>query len=319
MTQPLLRKRKNFDQQEYRDNHDRWLVSYADFITLLFAFFVVMYAISSVNENKYRVLSGSLVSAFKRSASDLDQPDANNSSSPETVLEGEFKAKLDSDQALKPETETETKSDPEPEPEPEPEPGPEPEPEPEITFEKEASLDDQKTNRYIRQQKMRDMATDIMQVLSPLVRDGSVSVTQSVQGITIEINASVLFSTGQAQLAGNSAQTLRAVAEVVRGHEHKIHVEGHTDNMPIHTTSFPSNWELSTARASSVVRLFIENGVDPRRLTALGYGEYRQVATNETSEGRARNRRVTIMILSNEPVQVTEVPVDFEITENEAL
>jgi chemotaxis protein MotB len=81
--------------------------------------------------------------------------------------------------------------------------------------------------------------------------------------------------------------------------------------MPIHTLHFPSNWELSTARASSVVRLFIENGVNPYRLTALGYGENRQVASNETPEGRARNRRVTIMIMSKEQGQVTEIPVDF--------
>ncbi|MBA2482861.1 MAG: OmpA family protein, partial [Nitrosomonas sp.] len=198
---------------------------------------------------------------------------------------------------------------------PEPEPEPELVPEPKINLVEDAYLIEQETKRYIRQQKMQDMATDIMHVLSPLVKDGRVSITQSMQGIKIEINASVLFSTGHAQLAENSEQTLRAVAEVVRGHEHEIHVEGHTDNKPIHTTSFPSNWELSTARASSVVRLFIEKGVDPRRLTALGYAEYRQVATNETSEGRARNRRVTIMILSNEPVQETEVPVD--IAENE--
>ena len=290
MTQPLMRKRRNFDQQEYRENHDRWLVSYADFITLLFAFFVVMYAISSVNENKYRVLSGSLVSAFKRNASDSNQPSAINPSSIVT----------------EPELESESES--------------EPEPDPEISLiEKEPNLNEQETKRYVKQQKMQDMANDIMQVLAPLVQDGRVSVTQSVQGITIEINASVLFSTGHAQLAESSEQTLRAVAEVVRGHEHEIHVEGHTDNMPIHTIYFPSNWELSTARASSVVRLFIENGVDPRRLTALGYGENRQVASNETSEGRARNRRVTIMILSNEPVQVTEVPVDFDFVENEVL
>lgn len=289
MTQPsLMRKRKNFDQYEYRDNHDRWLVSYADFITLLFAFFVVMYAISSVNENKYRVLSGSLVSAFKRNASDPNQPSS--------IIQSSI--------VTEPELESESES--------------EPEPDLKLSLiEEEPNLNEQETEKFLKQQKMRDMANEIMHVLAPLVQDGRVSVTQSVRGITIEINASVLFSTGHAQLAESSEQTLRAVAEVVRGHEHEIHVEGHTDNMPIHTIYFPSNWELSTARASSVVRLFIENGVNPRRLTALGYGENRQVASNETSEGRARNRRVTIMILSKEPVQVTEVPVGF--VENEVL
>lgn len=282
MTKSLMRKRRNSDQQEYRENHDRWLVSYADFITLLFAFFVVMYAISSVNENKYRVLSGSLVSAFKRNAPDVKQPAA--------IIPSPAK----------------TESEPEEEPAP-------------VQIDEKPILDEQATERFIRQQKMQGMASDIMHVLAPLVQDGSVSVTQSVQGITIEINASVLFSPGHAQLAENSMQTLRAVAAVVQGHEHEIHVEGHTDNIPIHTTHFPSNWELSTARASSVVRLFIENGVNPRRLTALGYGENREVASNETPEGRARNRRVTIMIMSKQPEQVTEIPVDFVPEKNETL
>lgn len=282
-----MRKRRNRDQQEDSDNHDRWLVSYADFITLLFAFFVVMYAISSVNEGKYRVLSGSLVSAFKRNASDSKQPT-------EII-------------PLSIEIESELESESEPE-----EPAPAL-----IEVEAEPILNDQETERVVRQQKMRGMANDIMHVLAPLVEDGRVSVTQSAQGIAIEINASVLFSPGHAQLAESSTQTLRAVAAVVQGHEHEIHVEGHTDNIPIHTIHFPSNWELSTARASSVVRLFVENGVDPRRLTALGYGENRQVASNETPEGRTRNRRVTIMIMSNEPGQVTEIPVDFVSEENE--
>ena len=285
-----MRNRRNFDQQGDSDNHDRWLVSYADFITLLFAFFVVMYAISSVNEGKYRVLSGSLVSAFKRNAPDSKQPTEIISSSIE--IEPELESELE----LEPETNPAL-----------------------IEIEEAPTVNEQEIERVVRQQEMRGMASDIMHVLAPLVEDGRVSVTQSVQGIAIEINASVLFSPGQALLAESSTQTLRAVAVVVQGHEHEIHVEGHTDNMPIHTIHFPSNWELSTARASSVVRLFIENGVDPRRLTALGYGENRQVASNETPEGRTRNRRVTIMIMSNEPGQVTEIPVDYVPEENESL
>jgi chemotaxis protein MotB len=285
-----MRNRRNFDQQGDSDNHDRWLVSYADFITLLFAFFVVMYAISSVNEGKYRVLSGSLVSAFKRNAPDSKQPTEIISSSIE--IEPELESELE----LEPETNPAL-----------------------IEIEEAPTVNEQEIERVVRQQEMRGMASDIMHVLAPLVEDGRVSVTQSVQGIAIEINASVLFSPGQALLAESSTQTLRAVAVVVQGHEHEIHVEGHTDNMPIHTLHFPSNWELSTARASSVVRLFIENGVDPRRLTALGYGENRQVASNDTPEGRTRNRRVTIMIMSNEPGQVTEIPVDYVPEETETL
>ncbi len=134
-------------------------------------------------------------------------------------------------------------------------------------------------------------------------------VTQNSLGITVEINASVLFSPGQAKLAENSNLALQAVAHVIKEHEHEIHVEGHTDNLPIHNESFPSNWELSTARASSVIRLFVENGVEANRFTAIGYGENRPIETNETPEGRKRNRRVAVMILSTDPDKVTEIPI----------
>lgn len=261
----MRRRRRGFDQRETQDNHDRWLVSYADFITLLFAFFVVMYAISSVNEGKYRVLSDSLVSAFSNKSVNSDQPV--NSSLPPAIIELPIKKTV-------------------------------------------AAIDPSSEIKLIQKKKMKRMAKDIIQALAPLVQDGKVRVTQSTLGITVEINASVLFSPGQAQLAESSAATLRAVAKVVRGHGHEMHVEGHTDNLSINTIHYPSNWELSTARASSVVRLFIENGVDARRLTALGYGENRPVALNDTKEGRARNRRVTIMIMSLEPEQVVELPID---------
>lgn len=160
-----------------------------------------------------------------------------------------------------------------------------------------------------KQEKMKRMAKSILGALEPLVKDGQVRITQNSLGITVEINASVLFSPGQAKLAESSSLTLQAVAYVIKGHEHEIHVEGHTDNLPIHTESFPSNWELSAARASSVIRLFIENGVEAHRLTAIGYGENRPLETNETPEGRKRNRRVTIMILSTNPDKVTEIPI----------
>lgn len=261
------RRIRGFDQREAHDSHDRWLVSYADFITLLFAFFVVMYAISSVNEGKYKVLSGSLVSAFRSNTASFQQPVEN--APPPALIDLPIKS--------------------------------------EVT----PQLNQPTDTRFVQQKTMRRMAKDIMQALAPLVQDGKVRVTESAQGITVEINASVLFSPAQAILAESSSVTLRAVAEVVKGHEHEIHVEGHTDNIPINTFHYPSNWELSTARASSVIRLFIDNGVTARRLTALGYGENRPVALNETHEGRARNRRVTIMIMSQEPEQVTELPIDF--------
>ncbi len=261
----MLKRRKQ-SNDEYGDNHERWLVSYADFITLLFAFFVVMYAVSSVNEGKYHVLSNSLINAFKsNNPSNLMPP--RSIESPSVNIQKSHQA--DSIKLIE-----------------------------NLSFMKEK-----------KQEKMKSMAKDILTALEPLITDGQVRVTQSALGISVEINASVLFSPGQAKLAENSSLTLQAVAHVIKGHEHEIHVEGHTDNVPIHTDSFLSNWELSTARASSVIRLFIENGVEAYRLTAIGYAENRPIETNETLEGRKRNRRVTVMILSADPNKVTEIPI----------
>ncbi len=267
--------KRHLKVEETPDNHDRWLVSYADFITLLFAFFVVMYALSSVNDGKYRVLSNSLVSAFKSTSSN---PISFQSVELPSIVEQPFQ---NMEKTTTPPT-----------------------------------LSEQQNTRIKRKEKMKGMAKDILLALAPLVQDGKVRVTQNALGITVEINASVLFSPGKAQLAESSSLSLSAVAQVVKDHEHEIHVEGHTDNIPIQTLTFPSNWELSTARASSVIRLFIENGVATHRMTAIGYADNKPVETNTTLEGRKRNRRVAVMILSKEPEKITEIPVSLGSSDN---
>lgn len=251
---------------EEHENHERWLVSYADFITLLFAFFVVMYAISSINEGKYRVLSDSLVDAFKRAPSSqepvrikTEAPSLSPTGKP-LVVPKPISARRDPAQEAK---------------------------------------------RKVQEEKMKGIATDILKVMEPLVKEGQVRVTQSPLGVSVEINASVLFAPGQALLEKPSIQVLTAVGQVVAGVPNDVQIEGHTDNIPISTLAYPSNWELSTARASSVVRLFIDNGVDPARLTAIGFADQRPVEPNTTIEGRARNRRVTVMIEPDEKVPST--------------
>jgi chemotaxis protein MotB len=239
--------------EEEHENHERWLVSYADFITLLFAFFVVMYSLSSLNEGKYRIMSDSVVNAFRNIATNSDSPHIISS----------------------------------------PIPSIRPSPPPSAADSAEAE-----EARKSKAERVRNMAEEIRKVLAPLVADGHVRVTEGAFGITVEINASVLFASGEAQLGGDAIRALRAVAEVVAGSEFPITVEGHTDVSPIATPMFPSNWELSAVRASSVVRLFVEAGVRPARLAAAGYGDQRPVADNATAEGRARNRRVTILIES---------------------
>ncbi len=250
----MPRRRRREDDHE---NHERWLVSYADFITLLFAFFVVMYSLSSINEGKYRILSDSLVSAFR--SININET-GNQIVLPPTVVAA-------------------------------------PLPSPAIMNQTPRDSEAQ-ARRQAQIQRMHSMADSIRRVLEPLTRSGQVSVSEGAHGITVEINASVLFSAGEAALGASALAPLRAVAQVLSGADFPVTIEGHTDDIPINTFRYPSNWELSSARASSVVRLFVEAGVAPDRLTAAGYSDQRPIADNATEEGRARNRRVTILIES---------------------
>jgi chemotaxis protein MotB len=249
--------RKKFD--ETSDNHERWLISYADFITLLFAFFVVMYAISVVNEGKYRVFSDALGDAFAHGA--LAQKGAESQVQPLVAM---------------------------------------------------PSLAARRRAEALRREKERltTLARDLSSTLAPLVKEGKVRVTQNSRGVSVEINASVLFDSGEATLTEESKLTLRALAVLLKDDPHAVHVEGHTDNTPIRTAQFPSNWELSAVRASSVVRLFIDGGVAAERLTVVGYGANLPVAANDDPEGRARNRRVAVTILSALPDTTTEIPTN---------
>lgn len=248
--------RKKYEVEH--ENHERWLISYADFITLLFAFFVVMYAISVVNEGKYKVFSVSLGDAF----GGKDQKTASVASSnvPQVIVL----------------------------------------PDPLIKRRAEA----------MRREKERltQLAQKLTSTLAPLVREGKVRVTQNSRGVSVEINASVLFDPGDATLTPESDQALRALAVLLKDDPHAVQVEGHTDPTPIRNALFPSNWELSAVRASSVVRLFIDSGVAPGRLTAVGHSANIPVASNDTPEGKARNRRVAVTILSALPDTTTEIP-----------
>jgi chemotaxis protein MotB len=254
-----MARRKKYEEEH--ENHERWLVSYADFITLLFAFFVVMYAISSVNEGKYRVLSDALGIAF----SGLKQQ-------PPVV-----KDPIESPRQYLPIPPAPQRAN-------------------------DAAIKREKT-------QMTNIARDLLKAMAPLISQGKVRVTQTNRGVSVEINASVLFAPGEAKLNPQSDKALRAVAQVLTKVDNAIQVEGHTDDVPISTPMFPSNWELSAVRASSVVRLFLESGISEKRLVAMGHAANDPVAANDTSEGRLRNRRVQLMILSGLPETVTEVPV----------
>ena len=242
----MARRKKRIEH----DNHDRWLISYADFVTLLFAFFVVMYSISSVNEGKYKTFSNSLSMAF------TNQP----SSASISIVPNEQELLL-------------------------------------------KTLVDRRTARLGEQQRkihdrMKNLANGLSQVMSSLISQRMVSVNQTRRGVVIDISASTLFGTGEAILRPGMLGVLRQVSTVLSKEELPIEVEGHTDDIPIATAQFPSNWELSSARASSVVRMLIDNGVPAKNLTVVGLASNQPLAPNDSQENRARNRRVTITIVS---------------------
>lgn len=249
-------RRKPLDDDD--ENPDRWLVSYADFITLLFAFFVVMYSISSVNKGKYDKLASSMGGAFTgENASIQLKMNAGNPSDAASKLKNQQKSLI--------------------------KPLP-------LTY-----LYSEKMRR--EREALTNMGIDLSNKLSPLISEGKVRVMQNNRGIRIDINDSVLFSPGSAELAGTASAMMNEIAIMLKDNQRHIQVEGHTDNIAIHNATFFSNWELSAVRASSVVRMLSEIGIAENRLSALGFGAAQPINENETPAGRAKNRRVSIMIL----------------------
>lgn len=227
---------------EEPENHERWLVSYADFITLLFAFFVVMYSISSINEGKYKILSESLTGVF-------NQPDR----SIKPIPVGEERPRSGD-----PERPTHNEED------------------------ADASL--------------RDIAASVREAFGGLIQSDQMTVRGNEMWIELELSSSLLFPSGDALPNNQAFEIIEKVAKILAPYENPVKVEGFTDNLPIQTAEFPTNWELSAARAASIVRMLAMDGVNPARLAAVGYGEFQPVADNTTAQGRARNRRVVLVI-----------------------
>ena len=247
-----MARRKQRGEHEH-ENLERWLVSYADFITLLFAFFVVMYSISAVNEGKYRVLSHALGEAFGRGV-------------PVVVIQQQSPLQ----HSVRGGPAQVVQQTP-------------PSPTPRQAVEAEA---------------MKQVAKTLTSTLDPLVQQGVVRVSQTSKGVDIEINASLLFASGDATLSPDSRRALQAIARVLKDQRYDLEVDGYTDDQPIKSKFYPSNWELSAVRAGSVARELGDDGIPDDRLKVVGYGSNQPLSPNDTPEGRARNRRVEIMVLA---------------------
>jgi chemotaxis protein MotB len=149
------------------------------------------------------------------------------------------------------------------------------------------------------EREMKQIAEIVSKAVQPLIDQGLIKVTQHKLWVEIEMNTSILFASADSELEEEAFPALKALANVLKKLPNSIDVEGHTDNLPINTEQFPSNWELSSGRAASVVHLFTQYGVNPRRLSSIGYAEFRPVSNNTTAEGRLRNRRVKVVILAD--------------------
>jgi chemotaxis protein MotB len=232
-------------------NHERWLVSYADFITLLFAFFVVMYAMSQVDVKKLGRLSKAMQSAFDTRVFDAGSQKLDLS---EGIAEGVAQQKI-----MEPMSPLVTPS--------------------------AATLD--KLQRKVEQKLIQQKSQD------------KVKFKQDKRGLVISLVEAGFFNPGEADIKGSSLKVLDSIAQSLMPIRNQIRVEGHTDNTPIHNERFPSNWELSTARATNVISYLMSHyEFSPQRLSAAGYGEFRPVASNVQAEGRAANRRVDIVVLN---------------------
>jgi chemotaxis protein MotB len=248
-------------------NHERWLVSYADFITLLFAFFVVLYASSQVDKRK----AGRLALAIQVAFQELGVFQTSNTQVP-----------LRDDDAM--------------------------------PFEKVQIVENmQRQNDLARvvdpmkgiltssaeAQSLHDARELIQKALAPEIRKNEVSMTTRREGLVVSLREIGFFDSGSASIRPDAMNAISRLAEVLRERPENIRVEGHTDNIPIHNVRFASNWELSTSRATEMIRVLITHfGLPPDRLSAAGYGEFHPVASNSTPAGRAQNRRLDIVILA---------------------
>jgi len=269
---------------EEHTNHEAWAIPYGDLITLLLAFFVVMYALSSVNEGKYRLLSDSLYAAFRGEPRTL-----------EPVELGQHQAGAGAD------SRTGVLQQQRPDPQRALAAGqlvslaPSA---PKVASARAAELAQQALRRDT---ELARVADQVQTALGDLVQRKLMTVRRNQQWVEVELRTDILFTSGSAQPAPAAIPVLEQLAQALVPLPNAVRVEGYTDNVPIRTSVFYSNWELSAARAGSVVRVLASQGIDPARLAVVGYGEQRPVQSNASAEGRNANRRVVVVILAVEP------------------
>ena len=239
----MARKKVNRDEPK----GDEWLATYSDCVTLLMTFFVLLYAMSSVDENKMRALSQAFRTVMAGEAGD-------------TILE--YSLYNGDVPLIGGEIPTDT-------------------------------IDGEKIEESMYYQVSKFVDEHDLEAV--------VDIIETDLGVAIQLRDNILFETSKSDLRSESKEILDSIAALISSMNNNIVVEGHTDNRPINTAEFPSNWELSVDRAINVVRYFVENEkIDPSRLSATGYGEFQPIVDNDTEENMEKNRRVNILIMTND-------------------
>jgi chemotaxis protein MotB len=250
-------------EPEKHVNHERWLVSYADFITLLFAVFVVLYAMGQSDKKKVEEVVKSIQQSFGMATAGAPSPKIN-------VIDSQAITVIPS---LKPEI----KANP-------------------MGRSRSGQVKTRADEKDFRQIKAA--------IEAYLVKQGAqhkVTLEITRRGLVVSLKEAGFFASGQADIKPDGYDLINTIAEVVTQYSNPLRLEGHTDNVPISTAQFPSNWELSTARATHGLKYLMKNfDIDADKISATGYAEFRPLAENTTPEGREKNRRVDLVMLSSE-------------------
>ena len=235
-----------FSEEPEKDDSERWMLSYLDFITLLCCFFILMYSMSRVDQEKFDALKSAMNSQFGGTDYIVGESPGPSIMVGETAANGLHKGVSEESQMQ------------------------------EVQQKLQATID----NKQLQ---------------------SNVTIFSDERGIVIRVRDSLFFPSGKADFSESAKKTIDIMGETMKTLPNYVHIEGHTDNVPIHNDEFSSNWQLSNTRASNVVEELIRgSGYDPHLLSATGYGEYRPIASNNSPEGRQMNRHVDIVILKSE-------------------
>jgi chemotaxis protein MotB len=315
-------------EPEKPPNHERWIISYADFTTLLLATFVVMYAVSSINSSKFQEMAeafstafiGRVVNPHDSGMAAAEKSPFSNMPSPVHVPIVTRQAQIknlpiatiqEEPQRAQPQERSDQSSNPaQPgqsgqapgalKPEAQNAGGPPGERETVIVEPSGPPVTLPELREQIEQRvQSLDLAFEKLKAaLAPLIGTGQVRVSLQSLGVVVDINEVLLFNSGKAELTPQALPLIDKIAAILKGLPYQIQVNGFTDNKPIHNAQFDSNWDLSASRAISVVKRFVAAGVNPALLVGAGFGEYHPVAANTTPEGMAMNRRVSVVVVS---------------------